>query len=96
MWYKTYPQLITMRRVASLHGLVMLVSCIDVVDTHGRLIEPPSRASMWRYGYDSPPDYHDNQLWCGGFMVSLDSVFVMSLVWPPVTCCFVISFDIML
>ncbi|XP_012282768.1 uncharacterized protein LOC105700977 [Orussus abietinus] len=34
---------------------------------HGRLIEPPSRASMWRYGFDTPHDYNDNELYCGGF-----------------------------
>ncbi|CAH1722537.1 uncharacterized protein LOC114130703 [Aphis gossypii] len=34
---------------------------------HGRLIEPPSRASMWRYGFDTPPNYNDNELYCGGF-----------------------------
>lgn len=33
---------------------------------HGRLIEPPSRASAWRYGFDTPPDYNDNQGFCGG------------------------------
>ena len=41
----------------------------DSVSGHGRLVEPPSRASMWRYGYDTKPDFHDNQLWCGGFAV---------------------------
>ena len=33
---------------------------------HGRLLDPPSRASMWRMGYDNPPDYNDNQGFCGG------------------------------
>ena len=33
---------------------------------HGRLIEPPSRASAWRYGFDTPKDYDDNQGFCGG------------------------------
>ncbi|XP_055850562.1 uncharacterized protein LOC129915123 [Episyrphus balteatus] len=34
---------------------------------HGRLIEPPSRASAWRYGFQTPPDYNDHELYCGGF-----------------------------
>lgn len=34
---------------------------------HGRLIEPPSRASAWRYGFNTPPDYNDHELYCGGF-----------------------------
>ncbi|XP_037091408.1 uncharacterized protein LOC119111708 [Pollicipes pollicipes] len=33
---------------------------------HGRLMDPPCRASMWRLGYDTPADYNDNQLFCGG------------------------------
>jgi hypothetical protein len=38
------------------------------VDGHGRLIEPPSRASMWRYGFgDAPANYNDHELYCGGF-----------------------------
>ncbi|CAL1265994.1 unnamed protein product, partial [Larinioides sclopetarius] len=24
------------------------------VQGHGRLLEPPSRSSMWRFGYDTP------------------------------------------
>ncbi|GLV37061.1 uncharacterized protein CBL_02108 [Carabus blaptoides fortunei] len=34
---------------------------------HGRLIVPPSRASAWRYGFSTPPDYNDHELYCGGF-----------------------------
>lgn len=37
------------------------------VECHGRLIEPPSRASMWRYGFDTPHDYNDHECYCGGF-----------------------------
>ncbi|KAH8359862.1 hypothetical protein KR093_009247, partial [Drosophila rubida] len=37
------------------------------VEAHGRLIEPPSRASAWRYGFQTPPDYNDHELYCGGF-----------------------------
>jgi hypothetical protein len=37
------------------------------VNGHGRLIEPPSRASMWRYGFDAPANYNDHELYCGGF-----------------------------
>ncbi|ESO86389.1 hypothetical protein LOTGIDRAFT_97145, partial [Lottia gigantea] len=50
---------------------VMFVSlCIyEGIHGHGRLINPPSRASMWRYGFDTPPDYNDNQGFCGGFNV---------------------------
>ena len=40
---------------------------ILLVSGHARFIEPPSRASAWRYGFDTPPDYNDNQVFCGGF-----------------------------
>ncbi|KAL8591921.1 hypothetical protein ACOMHN_039974 [Nucella lapillus] len=33
---------------------------------HGRLMDPPSRSSMWRVGFNSTPNYDDNQLFCGG------------------------------
>ena len=36
------------------------------VHSHARLVDPPSRASMWRYGYHTPPDYEDNEGFCGG------------------------------
>ncbi|KAL1454433.1 hypothetical protein WDU94_010691 [Cyamophila willieti] len=40
---------------------------VSHVTSHGRLIEPPSRASMWRYGFNTPPNYNDHELYCGGF-----------------------------
>lgn len=45
-----------------------LVACfVANAEGHGRLIEPPSRASAWRYGFQTPPDYNDHELYCGGF-----------------------------
>lgn len=46
---------------------VVLPSLLQLVGGHGRLIEPPSRATMWRYGFDTPPNYNDHELYCGGF-----------------------------
>lgn len=40
---------------------------IDPAAGHGRLMEPPSRNSMWRFGYPNPVDYNDNELFCGGY-----------------------------
>ncbi|CAG9770059.1 unnamed protein product [Ceutorhynchus assimilis] len=45
----------------------ILLSALDWVRGHGRLIEPPSRASAWRYGFDTPHNYNDHELYCGGF-----------------------------
>ncbi|KAJ1524500.1 hypothetical protein ONE63_010995 [Megalurothrips usitatus] len=47
--------------------LLLLLLQANDADGHGRLIEPPSRSSMWRYGFDTPPDYNDHELYCGGF-----------------------------
>ncbi|XP_058447916.1 uncharacterized protein LOC131428200 [Malaya genurostris] len=47
--------------------LVMLLSLVTPSSGHGRLIEPPSRASAWRYGFSTPPNYNDHELYCGGF-----------------------------
>lgn len=38
-------------------------------EQHARLLEPPSRASMWRVGFPNPRDEDDNQGYCGGFGV---------------------------
>ncbi|XP_069134467.1 uncharacterized protein [Argopecten irradians] len=49
--------------------IIYLALCVWISEVrgHGRLLEPPGRASMWRFGYNSPPNYDDNQLFCGGF-----------------------------
>lgn len=46
---------------------IVAVFVIRDVLGHGRLIEPPSRASAWRYGFDTPPNYNDHELYCGGY-----------------------------
>jgi len=47
-------------------SLLYLVTRVLECQGHGRLIEPPSRSSMWRFGYKTPKHYEDNQLFCGG------------------------------
>ncbi|XP_022196376.2 uncharacterized protein LOC111053758 [Nilaparvata lugens] len=59
---------IPLSRTGALNTMVLVfVGLIALVSGHGRLIEPPSRASMWRYGFDTPPNYNDHELFCGGF-----------------------------
>lgn len=53
--------------VLNLMLLIVNLLVIGKVSAHGRLIEPPSRASMWRYGFDTPHDYNDHECYCGGF-----------------------------
>ena len=54
------------------------------VNGHGRLMEPPSRGSLFRfkddpvvstspYAKDIKPNYNDNQLFCGGVQVKIIS-----------------------
>ncbi|KAL3866033.1 hypothetical protein ACJMK2_043374, partial [Sinanodonta woodiana] len=45
---------------------VILALLVIQVEGQGRLIEPPGRASLWRFGYDSSINPDDNLLNCGG------------------------------
>ena len=49
--------------------VTILMMLVARTDGHGRLIEPPSRSSMWRFGFKTPVNYDDNQLFCGGYDV---------------------------
>lgn len=51
---------------------VILSGLLDIVSGHGRLIDPPSRSSMFRYGFANPPNYNDHQLYCGGVQVQYE------------------------
>ncbi|XP_042903334.1 uncharacterized protein [Parasteatoda tepidariorum] len=55
-----------MRKVVE---IILYFLLFHQVQGHGRLLEPPSRSSMWRFGYNSPPNYNDNELFCGGIYV---------------------------
>ncbi|XP_045522470.1 uncharacterized protein LOC123713035 [Pieris brassicae] len=46
---------------------VLLGAFVTSVSGHGRVLRPPGRASMWRVGFNSPPNYDDDGLNCGGF-----------------------------
>jgi hypothetical protein len=54
-------------------GFYILHSNERFVTGHGRLMDPPSRGSLWRFPqfaeYNPPKNYDDNQLFCGGFKV---------------------------
>jgi hypothetical protein len=56
-------------------GLLLISSSclILLVASHGRLMEPPNRSSLWRFPeFDElgvPHNYEDNQLFCGGVAV---------------------------
>ena len=45
----------------------MLGSARRGAEGHGRLMDPPARNSMWRFGFPNPVNYNDNELFCGGY-----------------------------
>lgn len=50
------------------HVVVLLTAgLVAMVRGHGRLVQPPSRSSMWRFGFDNPINVDDAQGFCGGF-----------------------------
>ncbi|KAG7209132.1 hypothetical protein KM043_015276 [Ampulex compressa] len=52
-------------------ALFLLLQILDDigVEGHGRLMNPPARNSMWRFGFPNPVNYNDNELYCGGYSV---------------------------
>lgn len=50
--------------------IILFTTChIITVSGHGRLIDPPSRSSMWRFGFKTKKNYNDNELFCGGYTI---------------------------
>ncbi|VVC94563.1 uncharacterized protein LOC126973912 [Leptidea sinapis] len=47
--------------------MIALSAFVVSVSGHGRVLDPPGRASMWRKGYPTPHNYDDDGLNCGGF-----------------------------
>ena len=41
--------------------------------SHARFIEPPSRSSAWRYGFDTPINTDDHGVSCGGFAYQFET-----------------------
>lgn len=50
-----------------LHILALIMGVVGLTKGHGRLMDPPARNSMWRFGFPNPVNYNDNELYCGGF-----------------------------
>lgn len=60
-----------------MHSISTLISLLSVaavlldgVAGHGMMLDPPSRSSLWRIGFDAPKNYNDMELFCGGKDVS--------------------------
>lgn len=54
-------------------AVVVSLVLIEKVVGHGMVHDPVNRATRWRYDRKAPANYDDNQLFCGGFAVSLRS-----------------------
>ncbi|XP_050499667.1 uncharacterized protein LOC126880056 [Diabrotica virgifera virgifera] len=54
---------------STLSVILFTLNLVELVMSHGRLMEPPARNSMWRFGFPNPVNYNDNELFCGGFTV---------------------------
>ncbi|XP_035213000.1 uncharacterized protein LOC118186931 [Stegodyphus dumicola] len=46
--------------------LVVSALFVGLVNGHASLDEPPGRSTMWRYGFDTPVNDEDMELFCGG------------------------------
>lgn len=51
-------------------GLICLLSFVCFMEGYGRMIDLFMRFLMWWYGFDIFKNYNDNELNCGGFVVS--------------------------
>ncbi|XP_054166723.1 uncharacterized protein LOC128964190 [Oppia nitens] len=49
------------------YTIILIVYTISKTNGHGYIADPPSRSSAWRFGFKTPKNYNDNQLFCGGF-----------------------------
>lgn len=52
--------------VKQLSVLVVLVTLYGETIGHGMVMDPPNRASLWRFDPVSPINYDDNANFCGG------------------------------
>ena len=52
----------------SFHIICLAVQMISV-NGHARLMEPPARNTMWRFGFSTLPNYEDSEMFCGGLKV---------------------------
>ncbi|KFM62296.1 hypothetical protein X975_04030, partial [Stegodyphus mimosarum] len=46
--------------------LIVAGLLLGFVKSHGSLDEPPGRSTMWRYGFETPVNVDDIELFCGG------------------------------
>lgn len=50
--------------------LLLFFLCCRTAEGGSRMVEPPTRSSLWRYGFGTPVNFYDDDVNCGGFQVS--------------------------
>merc|ERR1712141_176516 len=60
-----------------------LLCFLPLIWGHGRMPNPPGRPTMWRYGFKNPPNYNDNELFCGGFQNQMKHGYKCGLCGDP-------------
>jgi hypothetical protein len=68
--------MITFTDLAVMLRMLVTVLCgalafVALTKGHGHMKDPPNRASMHRYGYNTPPNYDDDAYWCGSMQVRI-------------------------
>ena len=48
--------------------LILCLIKLNPIESHGKMINPPQRGSMWRFGFDVVANYNDMSNYCGGFV----------------------------
>jgi hypothetical protein len=55
-----------MSKLKSLLAYLNLAYLIHLSSAHGRMENPPARNAAWRHGFNTPVNYNDIELNCGG------------------------------
>ena len=55
-----------LKMAGQLVSLCITLALFQFIHGHGYMENPPARNSMWRYGFNNPKNYNDNEFFCGG------------------------------
>ncbi|XP_055641977.1 uncharacterized protein LOC129778862 [Toxorhynchites rutilus septentrionalis] len=47
---------------------VVIAAVVPMIEGHGTVRFPPQRSTRWRCNPNAPPNWNDNEVFCGGFM----------------------------
>lgn len=47
-------------------SFILVFDHLPEIYAHGKVMDPVNRLSAWRKGFKTPPNYTDNQGYCGG------------------------------